>query len=171
MLTNLTVGDNISVNPQHSHEYFRDKIKQAEQNQYGEIIKDLQIMPIHEELKFYEDLRFRPSYSDIKTVAHLKALESLGHPYTDDQTQKIEKAWNTFKKWPSEKLAVRKFEVTQKNLSEIIQNTSGNTIKKTKEKDFQPIKRSITIPDKKPQKKKKVTVRRNAPSKDSQMER
>ena len=171
MLTNLTVGDNISVNPQHSHEYFRDKIKQAEQNQYGEIIKDLQIMPIHEELKFYEDLRFRPSYSDIKTVAHLKALESLGHPYTDDQTKKIEKAWNTFKKWPSEKLAVRKFEVTQKNLSEIIQNTSGNTIKKTKEKDFQPIKRSITIPDKKPQKKKKVTVRRNAPSKDSQMER
>ena len=170
MITNLTVGDTISVDLEHSHEYFKNQIQKAEQNQYGEILKDLQVMPIHEEIKFYEDPRFKPSYGDIKTVSHLKALEYLGHSYTEEQTKKIQKTWQQFKQWPSEKEIIKRYEDIHKNISKLVQNTKEKTIKKTKEKDFQPIKRSITIPDK-PKRKRKVTVSRGSSDKTKGMDR
>lgn len=168
MLLNLTVGENVSVDLDHSHQYFRDLIEKAEKNQHEDILKDLELKPLDEETRFYKnpqfDSRFKPSYQDIKTTAHLRVLQDLGKPYSDEQKQMIEQEWKSFYSWPLERDYLPRYEYTRNNISQIIKNTTENTIKKTQERDFKPIKRSITIPDK-PKKKKTIRRRQNATQK------
>lgn len=134
---------------EHCDKNCMEKIKQ---HQYADALKDTGMMNIQE---LPENIR--PA---LKAAVQMKCLQSLGYDCTPEQMKKMEDALQYHRQNPREN---RWYERVQQNLSCLIKNTEEQTKQhqqmQTKKRDFKPIHRSITIPDKKPKRRRVVSRR------------
>lgn len=137
----------------HCNETLMEKIKQ---HQYDEALKDAGITSLNE---LPADQYTR------REAAQVKGLKAFGQECTQIQEKAMEEAIETCRtgQTRTQEIEKRRYGRIQQNLTRIADNTAKwmkqQQQTQTKKRDFKPIHRSITIPDK-PKRKRRVAVRR-----------